>query len=1264
MRTGVFVDPRRAGSFVVAVAVLMTACVALAAPAARATKGVVSAFGAPGSGDGQFAMAGSTAVNITSGDVYVVDQGNNRVEQVDAADGFVRTWGWGVADGNASFEVCSSGCQAGQAGPGDGQFDFPQGIAIDQSDGSVYVVDGNNNRVEKFNSSGAFLSQLGTAGSAEGQLSGPQGIAVSPVDGSVYVADANNNRVAKFDSSGAFVHVFGYGVADGSDAFQACSSSCQPGLGGAEDGEFAGPTRVAIDSAGRVYVLDFGNGRIERFTSTDAFDEQFDPTDVNGGTFAFEIALGSNDHAYVAQAAPDFSEQRVFEIDSAGSLVDIHGAGSTAGNASGLALSSGSQKIYLADGFNARVFVMDDVTPPIASMDPATNVTSTSASISGTVNPQGPPDVSWRFEVSTDEASWSPVAADQNAGSGTSGVPVNASLSDLVPNTTYFVRVVATRPFNLPVTSSDVQFTTTAVGPDGNTLSANDVGTTHASFMGTLNAHHSPTTYFFEYGTSTAYGHRFPAADADGGSSNSSIGVVQRIDGLQPGTNYHYRIVVTNPVNTVHGTDQTFTTTTTPGPSSPRPGIPGTGSLPDDRGWEEASPPDKNGVDVRGDVSRTRVALTETPAMPMAATFSSLGAFGDARGTGISNEYMSIRTGQPNSNGWTTHAITPPQAPSTFFGAPRGFDPVWEGELSPDLTHGIFRAWSPLDNTPAVANTENLYARSDLRTPGVGTYQLVTSCPICGTTPLAPPQESTWLPHLAAASADFNHIIFESTYPLILGSTANSSSQNSNLYEWVNGSLRTAGILPDGSIAQRSIAGQGADIHPTIHTISEDGSRVIFTDSSVTHDNTGVLYMRLNGSTTVQINASEKTPADTPQPATFWAATPDASHVFFTTAEQLTSDDTNGNVDAYMYDANAPVGQHLTRLSVSSDSADSPGEVNGVIGVSDDGHFAYFINGSGSLLSQQPRFVGAKIYEWHDGTVSYVGTLTVSQDVLVDLPRSWSDSNPMAARVSPDGRHLLFVSHSGAGLTGYDQGSCSGFGCPEIYVYSAGSHALQCASCNPTGATATAAASVTTHFGGGAAGVSSHLNHPLSDDGRHVFFDTAEALVPDDVNGASDAYEFDTQSGTVHLLSTGKDPSGSYFMDASGDGSNAFFISRQELVGWDHDQNYDLYDARVGGGFPDPPLPTPGCSEESCQGPLGSAPDASAPPSSMVHGTGNVKSTGRTAKRKPKPVRCRRGLVRKRIKGKVRCVKRATSRSAHRHGQRAARTVTRHGRGR
>jgi hypothetical protein len=157
-----------------------------------------------------------------------------------------------------------------------------------------------------------------------------------------------------------------------------------------------------------------------------------------------------------------------------------------------------------------------------------------------------------------------------------------------------------------------------------------------------------------------------------------------------------------------------------------------------------------------------------------------------------------------------------------------------------------------------------------------------------------------------------------------------------------------------------------------------------------------------------------------------------------------------------------------------------------------------------------------------------------------------------------------------------------------------------------------------------------------------VFFSTSEALVPGDSNGKSDAYEYDTTTGTVSLLSTGKDPGDSYFLDASATGDDAFILTRQQLSKWDTDQNYDVYDARQPhpghpAGFPDPPKPPADCTGDQCHNPATAAQPPVSANSTQIHGAGNVKHT--TTHKKHKRVKCKHGFVRKRVHGKIRCIK-------------------------
>ena len=257
--------------------------------------------GVAGGGAGEFNFidltefaAGGVATD-PSGDVYVADSGNQRIDEFSAAGAFIKAYGWGVLDGMSHFETCTSTCKAGLAGSGAGQLDYPTDVATDSS-GDVYVVDIYNNRIDEFSAAGAFIKaygwgvsdgashvetctsscQAGIAGGGAGQLyfslesAAGGGVATDP-SGDVYVADYDNNRIDEFSAAGAFIKSYGWGVSDGASQFETCTSSCQAGIAGGAAGQLYDPDGIATDPSGDVYVADIANQRIDEFSAAGAF---------------------------------------------------------------------------------------------------------------------------------------------------------------------------------------------------------------------------------------------------------------------------------------------------------------------------------------------------------------------------------------------------------------------------------------------------------------------------------------------------------------------------------------------------------------------------------------------------------------------------------------------------------------------------------------------------------------------------------------------------------------------------------------------------------------------------------------------------------------------------------------------------------------------------------------------------------------------------------------------------------------------------------
>jgi hypothetical protein len=198
----------------------------------------------------------------------VADQLNHRVQKVAADGAFLAKWG--------------------TQGSADGQFSAPMDVALDTG-GNVYVVDGTdpagptgNDRVQKFDASGSFITKWGGHGGADGQLSDPRAIEVDSA-GNVYVADAGNSAVKKFDASGNFITKWG-----------------GDGMG---DGQFQGLKGLAIDAGDFVYTVEDGNRRVQKFTTAGTFVSKIDLTDPEVPASPWALDVATDGSIYVVGGA-------------------------------------------------------------------------------------------------------------------------------------------------------------------------------------------------------------------------------------------------------------------------------------------------------------------------------------------------------------------------------------------------------------------------------------------------------------------------------------------------------------------------------------------------------------------------------------------------------------------------------------------------------------------------------------------------------------------------------------------------------------------------------------------------------------------------------------------------------------------------------------------------------------------------------------------------------------------------------------------------
>ncbi len=203
-----------------------------------------------------------------------------------------------------------------------------------------------------------------------------------------------------------------------------------------------------------------------------------------------------------------------------------------------------------------RTFSTDS--PPTATTGNASSIEATSAKLNGSVNPRGR-TTTYYFEYGT-STSYGSKTPTGDAGAGNSTKSVSATVTGLAPATTYHFRLVATSDAGTS-TGSDRSFTT-RTAPTVVTGSATGIGLTSATLNGSVNPNGRSTDYWFEYGTSSAYGSRTQAKGAGSGTSPKQVSV--GVGGLRPATTYHFRLVARNSAGSAFGADQTFSTFTAP----------------------------------------------------------------------------------------------------------------------------------------------------------------------------------------------------------------------------------------------------------------------------------------------------------------------------------------------------------------------------------------------------------------------------------------------------------------------------------------------------------------------------------------------------------------------------------------------------------------------------------------------------------------------------------------------------------------------------
>jgi hypothetical protein len=510
------------------------------------------------------------------------------------------------------------------------------------------------------------------------------------------------------------------------------------------------------------------------------------------------------------------------------------------------------------------------------------------------------------------------------------------------------------------------------------------------------------------------------------------------------------------------------------------------------------------------------------------------------------------------------------------------------------------------------------------------------------------------------------------------------NSGTGSVYNWCAGQRLPVSLLPDGTDAAEARVGTPNGnldsklklrIGNVATAVSNEGSTIYWSGVvTVAGVQKRRVFVRVNadqqqsalsGTTCTQkLNACTKPVSQTISSGTaqFLAASADGSKAYFWLSDTELGASLGGNV--YEFDL------------ASGKSTKVAGDFMGAVGASTDG--SRFVFASSEVLTSVPNSAG-DIAEAGDPNLYYydasrtgadrfrfVGQLSQKDanvgNVPVHLTPIANEPYRQVSRLAGDGTHVVFM--SSAELTGYDNRDLnSGERDAEVYLYDAtagsGAGRLVCVSCNPSGQRPAGRQlkieSVLSNWA--AAGIPAfqtefYGSRAVSEDGNRVYFNSYEPLVGGDTNGKADVYQWQaaetgecavgvsgysaSNGGCISLISSGRSPADSEFLDASASGSDVFFLTNQSLVPQDPGQ-YDIYDAHEGGGFPPPPSPPAACQGDGCQA-------VQTPPGSSTPGTGGNRAGN---PKNPKPT-CAKGRKATKKHGKWRCVKKNSKKGARR----------------
>jgi hypothetical protein len=1149
-------------------------------------------------------------------------------------------------------------------------FGHAQAIAVDQSNGDVLIMDSEENTISRYNSDGTpdNFSALG------GNVINGQGVGDETPQGGLFFSGRLESQVA-VDSSGGVTDGDIYVTQGFPNVINIFSETGEylGQLSASSEGPFSEACGVAVDSSGGVYVGDYGGG-IHKFVpvanppldsdNTANFSSVTTPCALAAGAgpsagFLFaaqyngpisKIDSSTGELKYVL--SPDASmtlsvdpgtgnvfganASLITEIDASGAASASGGSSFiTASEVQGIAVNGGNGNVYVSRAGLADIEVFGpSVVIPTVQTGAASSVDKASATLNGTITPDGLPLEECKFEYGTTAPGYGqtiPCAESLGAiGFGTSPVPVHADITGLSAGETYHYRLVAKNE-NGSVSGSDETLLT--AGPVIADTWIASVNRTEATLKAKVNPEGEPTTYRIEWGPDSSYGSG--SAEVGVGSDTAVHTVSRTLTDLQPGSTYHWHLVATNPSGVAESADKKFVTYAPRALESQCPNqifrVGPAADLPDCRAYEMVSPVDKNGGEIAQAFNGNPPGAGFFQAAPSGEkiTYSSPTSFGDQVSAQNVNQYLATR----NASNWSSHGINPPITARTvpFFLSPYALHRQFWG-FSEDLSS----AWLLNDNDVPITQDGiegfvNLYRRDNLN----NSFEAVTvATPLKYAEEGYEEEERKLGLEFKGASADGSQSIYQAAAAMTPDAAA-AFNQNFQVYDFSAGELHLVSILPDGTpnlsssyVGWRFTEYGYRDVLD--RAVSKDGTKIFWMADSFGQGDGGHIFVRKNptqpqsalsgGKCTepdkgCTVAVSESVSAEKSE---FWTASTDGSKAIF----RIHS---------------GPLLNDLYEFDVETETPTLiAGQVSGVVGASEDLSYVYFL--SGEVLTAGASAGGQNLYVEHDGSFHFIATLTEKDAGEVGAGIAVASPILRDSRVTPDGRHLAFMSTEQ--LTGYDNTDANSVSpAPsdlEVFIYDADADKLSCASCNPSGARPlgqplVAPFSVSDEKTTGlqaAAWIPTWENefHPsrvLSDDGDRLFFNSFDALVPGDTNGAQDVYQWEAEGagdcreaeGCISLISTGESAQKSEFIDASSNGDDVFIRTKSSIDPADPGL-YDLYDVRVGGGYPVAIVP-PACVGDACQGPP-SAPDDPTPASASFKGAGNSsapKASRRCAQR-------------------------------------------------